>query len=234
MEKRETNNFHLTNGGNLEIFFIGVGGALSQKHNNTNFLIVKGDKHIMVDFGVTACHGFSKMTGLPLHSVENLLITHSHLDHAAVEPLVITNRYVGRKFFNSKKLTLLCPRPLRQVLWNDTWRGGLSYNEYDCERNIPLTFSDYFDVIEPTWKQNAIRESYLLDIGDIHLEMFRTKHTPEQSHTWEDSSMSIGMLIDDRVFISGDTRFDRELIDIYAPVSEIMFHDVQFFPGAVP
>ncbi len=32
---------------------------------------------------------------------------------------------------------------------------------------------------------------------------------------------------------SGDTRFDQDLIDLYAPRSEWMFHDVQFFPGAV-
>jgi ribonuclease BN (tRNA processing enzyme) len=40
-------------------------------------------------------------------------------------------------------------------------------------------------------------------------------------------------LDNDRVFISGDTQFDHPLIDLYADQSEVMFHDVQFFPGAV-
>ena len=32
---------------------------------------------------------------------------------------------------------------------------------------------------------------------------------------------------------SGDTQFDPGLIELYADRSEVMFHDVQFFPGAV-
>lgn len=38
---------------------------------------------------------------------------------------------------------------------------------------------------------------------------------------------------DGHVFISCDTRFDRELIDLYAERSSIMFHDCQFFKGGV-
>ena len=41
-----------------------------------------------------------------------------------------------------------------------------------------------------------------------------------------------GVMIDNRVFVSCDTKFDPELIDYYS-YAERMFHDVQFFPGAV-
>ena len=43
----------LKNDGKLEVFFIGVGSAFALKHNQTNFLIIKGDKHILVDFGMS-------------------------------------------------------------------------------------------------------------------------------------------------------------------------------------
>ena len=47
------NRLSLKNDGQLELFFIGVGSAFALKNNQTNFLIIKGDKHIMVDFGMT-------------------------------------------------------------------------------------------------------------------------------------------------------------------------------------
>jgi hypothetical protein len=63
--------------------------------------------------------------------------------------------------------------------------------------------------------------------------MFRTNHIPEQSTAWEASFISYGLFVDDHVFISMDTKFDEDLLDLYADRSTVMFHDVQFFPGAV-
>ncbi|MBI3259220.1 MAG: hypothetical protein HYZ54_07090, partial [Ignavibacteriae bacterium] len=39
--------------------------------------------------------------------------------------------------------------------------------------------------------------------------------------------------VDNRIFISGDTKFDRELIDMYSNRSEWMFHDSQINPNPV-
>ena len=50
---------------------------------------------------------------------------------------------------------------------------------------------------------------------------------------WTASFVSYGLFVDGHVFISMDTRFDKELLDMYADKSSVMFHDVQFFPGAV-
>ncbi|MFK5281974.1 hypothetical protein ACI3PL_20700, partial [Lacticaseibacillus paracasei] len=43
----------LKNDGALEVFFIGTGSAFAKTHYQTNFLIIKGDHHVMVDFGIT-------------------------------------------------------------------------------------------------------------------------------------------------------------------------------------
>ena len=77
------------------------------------------------------------------------------------------------------------------------------------------------------------REKYEIDIGSMHIEMFRTKHVPEQSPSWESSFWSCGLMIDNRIFFSGDTRFDLDLIDEYKDQAEWMFHDCQLHPGAV-
>jgi hypothetical protein len=77
------------------------------------------------------------------------------------------------------------------------------------------------------------REVFEITVGDIHLELFRTKHIPDSAPDWQASFPSFGLYLDERVFVSMDTRFDPELIAEYADRSEVMFHDVQFFPGGV-
>jgi hypothetical protein len=74
-----------------------------------------------------------------------------------------------------------------------------------------------------------------VQIGDINLKTFRTRHFPEQARSWEDAFYSVGFMIDDRVLFTGDTQYDEELIttmeELYAP--EVIFHDVQFFTGGI-
>ena len=52
------------NDGSLWIIFIGVGSAFAATKNQTNFLIIKGDKHIMVDFGMTGPTALQSTLGL--------------------------------------------------------------------------------------------------------------------------------------------------------------------------
>ncbi len=121
----------------------------------------------------------------------------------------------------------------QEVLWDRSLRGGLEWNEEEETTHRRLDFTDYFDPIRPTWIKSFPREAFEVDIGDIHIELFRTKHVPDNAIGWQASFTSFGLFIDGHVFISMDTRFDAELIEEYAHRSSIMFHDVQFFPKAV-
>lgn len=224
----------LTNNGELEIVFIGVGSAFALKNNQTNFLIIKGDQHIMVDFGMTGPQALSNVAGLQPTDIGFILPTHSHADHVGgIECLALMNRYVGQRFLEKSKLCMVITEEYQRILWDYTLRGGLEYNEEEKGTKRKLSFSDFFRVIRPIWKTNQPREIFEVVVGDINLEVFRTKHIPEQSRDWEASFVSYGLLIDNRIFISGDTRFDQDLINMYAARPEWMFHDVQFFPGAV-
>lgn len=222
----------LNNSGELELFFIGVGSAMAKKHNQTNFLLIKGKTHVMVDFGQTGPMALLNTAGLTEVDIDVVLPTHSHADHVGgIESLALTNRYVGQRFMEKSKTKMIIDENYQRILWDYTLRGGLEWNELDGMAH-KLQFTDYFDVIRPTWKTFSPRETFEVDIGDIHIELFRTNHIPEQSNKWEASFISYGIMVDDRVFISCDTQFDRELIETYKE-AEVMFHDVQFFPGAV-
>lgn len=234
MRQAPKDGFGLRNGGELEIFFIGTGSAFAATMNQTNFLIVKGNTHVMVDFGMTAPQALRQVAGLQSTDIELVLPTHSHADHVGgLECLALMNRYVGRRFMNKPKISMIIADEYQRVLWDYTLRGGLEWNEKSLTEGHKLSFGDFFDVICPVWLTHQPREIFKIEVGGITIEMFRTKHIPEQAENWEASFVSYGLFIDDRVFISGDTRFDQQLIDMYAGRSEIMFHDVQFFPGAV-
>ncbi|MBD3408205.1 MAG: MBL fold metallo-hydrolase [Candidatus Lokiarchaeota archaeon] len=224
---------NLKTDGELVLYFIGVGSALATKHNQTNLLIMKGDDHVMVDFGRTGPEAFHQTTGLSPYDIEVILPTHSHGDHiGGFEQLAQMNKYVGIPFMGKPKLKMVVSVEYQRILWENSLRGGLEYNEQLAHGRV-MAFTDYFDIIRPQWVEHKPREIFSVDVGSISLELFRTNHIPEQSDSWSGSFISYGLSIDGRVFYSGDTKFDEELLDTYADHSEVLFHDVQFFPGAV-
>jgi ribonuclease BN (tRNA processing enzyme) len=224
----------LTNSGELEVFFIGVGSAFSMTHYQLNVLLIKGDHHVLVDYGMTGPIALKETAQLHSNDIEVILPTHSHADHiGGIECLALMNRYVGQRIFGRPKLKMIVDEHYQNILWTHSLQGGLEWNEVDINTAQQLTFDDYFDVIRPTPIADMPRQTFEVTVGDLKLEIFRTNHIPEQAKDWSDSFTSYGLFIDDRVFLSMDTQFDRELIGQYAERSEVMFHDVQFFSGAV-
>ncbi len=224
---------NLKNNGKLEVFFLGVGSAFSKTLFQTNFLLIQGETHVLVDFGMTGPQALYQMAGLEMSSIEVVLPTHSHADHVGgIESLALANRYIARRIMGKPKLKMIINDDYERILWGMTLRGGLEWNEQD-EEGRKLSFYDYFDPIRPAWKPGQDRETLEVTIGDMHLEIFRTKHVPEQATSWQNSFISYGLYVNNRVFISADTRLDLDLVYSYAERSEVMFHDVQFFSGAV-
>jgi hypothetical protein len=130
------------------------------------------------------------------------------------------------------KLKLIIDPNYQEILWDRSLRGGLEWNE-EVGVNRRLDFNDFFDVLRPTRISDNPRETYTINFNGIKLEFFRTKHIPDNSSGWYNSFTSFGLFVDDHVFISMDTRFDLDLINTYKDKSSVMYHDVQFFPGAV-
>lgn len=224
----------LRNDGELEVFFIGVGSAFARRHFQTNLLIVKGNQHVMVDFGMTAPHALEATAGLEVTDLNMFLITHSHADHiGGLECVGLSNRYFGKPRRNLPKIRMIISEAYQEILWDRSLRGGMEWNEEINVGERRLLFTDFFDPIRPAWVRGSPREIFEVNVGGLKIEMFRTKHVPDNAAGWHSSFPSFGLYLDGRIFISMDTRFDKALIDEYADRSEVMFHDVQFFPGGV-
>jgi hydroxyacylglutathione hydrolase len=224
----------LRNDGALEIFFIGTGSAFAKNYYQTNFLIIKGNTHILVDLGITGVAALHEIAGLEATAVEVILPTHSHSDHiGGMEALALMNRYVGRRLMDKPKLKMIITEDYQKRLWNESLQGSLAYNEISDHSTGFLTCQDFFEIVHPKLKENGHRQIFEINYEGIQLEFFRTFHIPEGANSWRTSMLSYGLFIDNRIFYSGDTQFDRDLIDDYADRSEVMFQDVQFFTGGV-
>lgn len=218
----------LTNSGNLELTFIGAGSAFTKKFYQNNLLVVKGNDHLLIDCGTRAPEALATL-GLSVTLIRNYLITHSHADHVGgLEEVMLLNRYFARQ-----KSTMVAPASYRRFLWNKSLAGGAAYNERVDGRL--LRFEDFWDVIEPEPVPGADRQLCEARVGSIKLSLFRTKHIPDSAPSWRSSAPSYGVVIDDAVAYTSDTRFDPSLIafldERWKP--RIIYHDCQFFTGGV-
>jgi len=223
----------LTNNGRLEIFFVGCGSMFAKSMFQSNIIIIKGNTHIVVDMGNSFPTALHQVAGLTEGDVRVILPTHSHDDHAGgIGQVALFNKYVGRPFMKHPKLKCIITEDYETILWDKTLSGSLEYNaQYllaDGETRR-LNFSDFFDSVRPVWKEGQKRETYVIDYEGIKIELFRTVHIPEQSEGWKDSFTSYGLLIDDRILYTSDTKYDQDMLDIYAGKAEHIFHDVQLF-----
>jgi ribonuclease BN (tRNA processing enzyme) len=164
----------LTNGGSLDLTFIGAGGAFSKKFFQTNVLIVKGDSHLLVDCGTRAPEALA-LLGLSVAQIRNYLITHSHADHiGGLEEVMLVGRYGLRR-----KSTMIVTNKLAKALWSMSLRGGASFNELHDEEY--LKFEDFWDQIRPKNVRGADRELCEAHVDDIEVRLFRTKHIPDSA-----------------------------------------------------
>ena len=225
ISSRRNTKVRLSNQGDLSLYFIGTGSAFAKTLNQNNLLIVKGNDHLLIDCG-TKCSQALHEVGLPVSAVRNFLITHSHADHiGGLEEVQLFGRYVTQQ-----KPTMIINNTYQKILWEQSLRGGSERSE-----SKDLTFTDLWSVKRPQKLKDYPRETWESDIGSINIKMPRTMHFPDSATSWKDSAWSCGVIIDDRILYSSDTRFDRDLIESFDDKFkfDMIFHDCQLFTAGV-
>jgi ribonuclease BN (tRNA processing enzyme) len=225
VSSRPNKQVKLTNDGDLALYFIGCGSAFAKTLYQNNLLIVKGDRHLLIDCG-TRCSQALFEVGVGIPQIQNFLITHSHADHiGGLEEVMMYARYI-----NGSKPNIVINNAYEKKLWEQSLRGGAGSGESDC-----LKFSDFWNVVRPNKMSHYPRETWGVRVGDIDIKMPRTMHVPDDSPSWRESVFSCGVIIDERVLYTSDTRFDVDLIQSFDKKFDLeyIFHDCQMFTGGV-
>ena len=211
--------------GQLVLCFVGTGSAFAKRNDQTSLIIAKDRKTILVDCGSTVPQALYR-NGMDITKFDYYHLTHAHADHVGgLEELFLKYRYmIGRK------VPLIITPSFQKTLWEHSLKGG-------CEVNEPglLKFCDLIEPLSPKWVKNQPREIHQITIDGIHLQIFRTIHTPGDVDEWEKAFWSTGLVIDGKVLFSADTRFDPTIFtDICMDGIDTIFHDCQLFsPGKV-
>jgi len=210
----------------LVLCFPGVGSAFAKKNAQTSLIIAKEGKTILVDCGTTIPTALAA-AGVSPFDINYFHMTHSHADHVGgLEEVMLMHRYVAKK-----KPALIITPQYYDILWDKTLRGGAAHNEAGI-----LKFGDLVDPISPHWVKSRPREMFHINVEGIDLVIFRTIHIPGGVDNWEEAFWSTGLLIDNKVLFTADTRFDPLLFEDmkFDPETMWCFHDCQLFsPGMV-
>ena len=228
VHRRNKKRLSLINDGQLSIIPLGCGGAFSKVLYQNNFLVVKGDRHVMIDCGTRAPQALHER-GVKVTDIQTWLITHSHADHiGGLEEVMLMGRY-----FAGKKPDILITEEYQSTLWNRSLSGANAFNE--IKDGGELGFDDYWNPIRPEPLPDFSRDTREFRVGELSLKIVRTRHYPQQATGWADAAYSVGVILDDRVLFTGDTLFDVDFLTTYDVQFrfESVFHDVQFFTGGV-
>jgi hypothetical protein len=138
------------------------------------------------------------------------------------------------------RIPLFSPQNYAADLWGQTLRGGMAHSE-EVDLGGPtgrMTINHFFD-LRPVKKVHGKykRDAWEFSVGEgkdkIEFLMFVGPHIPDTATSLNDNFFSAGFIIDRRVMISGDTRYDPEAILEIGAECETIFNDCQSFPGGV-
>jgi len=206
----------------MRITFLGSGGAFTDFRVNyhNNALVYTNDGPVLLDCGLTAVQSMREI-GVDRGSLQAVLFTHLHADHASPESLIFERFYSGPDGLPSYKTTpLVAPsdviEPLGQAL-----RPFL--NEF-ADESGDFRHGGYEALCVP-------RPTEEIEIGGVRFRFFRVPHVTGGGV----DKPAYGLEIDDgttRVYWSGDTTLSRRWVDEALQQDRVarIFHECMFMP----
>jgi ribonuclease BN (tRNA processing enzyme) len=200
----------------IKITFAGTGSAFTMKNYQTNTIITKNGKHLMIDAGMDARH-LLKDVDLSYKDIDALYITHLHADHiGGVEWLAFTTYFDPSV---KEKITLIGNNELIRELWNNSLKGGLK--SIQGKRTV---LNDYFDV-------QMIKKNGKFVWEDIEFHIVQSVHImDEYAIVPTFGLMMIDPVTQKKIDYTGDTQFNpNQIMDFYKD-ADLIIQDCETTP----
>lgn len=213
-----------------KIIALGTGSAFTMKNWQTNFIIERNDKRLLVDCGGDIRFSLRDQ-GLTFKDIDAIWISHSHADHISGLEFIAFTRYFTKKGMEQAGLpnplqlpTLYCERGMVKTLWDNSLRGGLEGLE-----GIDARLDTYFDV-------RPVDRNSFFEWEGLKFDIVQSLHVSAKYSILD----SFGLMFTDnngkRIFIPTDCQFAPETsIKAYYKEANLIIHDCETsqFPSGV-
>lgn len=197
-----------------ELVFLGTSAAFVSDPNNfqSNMLLRNSEKaSLLIDCGSDARRAL-QVYQITHKEINNVFISHLHADHAGgLEWLAFSHKFDDEKL---SKPNLYISESLVETLWDHCLSGGL--NSLNDEK---ATLSAFFQV-------HAVPEGGSFNWQSISFEVIKNIHV--LSKFSELPSYGLFFEINQKkIFLTTDTQFQPERMQVYYQQADIIFHDCE-------
>lgn len=204
----------------MELIALGTGSAftlpaVTGEHQNyqSNFLLEHKGKRLLIDAGGDIRFSLKETTGLTMNWIEELYISHCHGDHiGGLEGIALSTFFAPK----APKPILHINKSLIDFLWGSL-KAGLSTVEAQI-----VNLDTFFDV-------RPIERNGSFEWEGADFQLVQTMHVYDgYSHMF-----SYGLMIeynDKKIFLTTDTQFCPNQIDVFYDMADLIIHDCETSP----
>jgi len=200
----------------MYIRFLGTGSAFTGQNYQTNTIISRNGKNLLIDAGGDIRFSLAKC-GMSYKDIDAVYITHLHADHTGGLECLGFCSYFDPTV--KDKIAMIGNNDLIRELWNHTLRGGLK-----SIQGQKTTLMDFFDI-------TTVRKNGKFVWEDVEFQIVQSVHIMDGFSIVP----SYGLMFVDpdsekRIYYTGDTQFNPNQIRDFYNMADVIIHDCETTP----
>jgi len=200
----------------MKLTFVGTGSAFCMDNYQTNMLISRNGRNLLIDAGGDIRFGLKEI-GMGYKDINSIYVTHCHADHIGGLEWFAFCTYFDPTVI--EKIELIGNNKLVRELWDNCLKGGLK-----SIQGYQPRLHDYFDLVQ-------VRENRKFDWEGITFEIVQSIHIMNKYAIVP----SFGLMITDpdtgkKIYYTGDTQFNPNQIRDFYDEADLIIQDCETSP----